>query len=165
VKGTATGAASQLNIGGLPARRVYMRFNIPEFIVDSVDVVRATLLLTQQPNFSIDAQDTVQIIPHVALAANAVTDIAKAAQIAIGIDSDTLRVAPGGSGLKMLEVANLISVWRSQNADETPRALVLISTLEGTSPLEARFFPAEAAPDLRPRLRISYSSRKSTGLP
>ena len=165
VKGTATGAASQLNIGGLPARRVYMRFDIPEFIVDSVDVVRATLLLTQQPNFSIDAQDTVQIIPHVALAANAVTDIAKAAQIAIGIDSDTLRVAPGGSGLKMLEVANLISVWRSQNLAETPRALVLISTLEGTSPLEARFFPAEAAPDLRPRLRISYSSRKSTGLP
>lgn len=165
VRGTATGAASQLNIGGLPARRVYMRFNIPAFIIDSVDVVRATLLLTQQPNVSIDATDTVQIIPQVGLAAASVTDIAKAAQIAISVDTDTLRVTPGGSGLRMIEVANLIAVWRSQKVAETPRSLVLISTLEGTSPLEARFFPAEAAPELRPRLRISYSSRKSTGLP
>lgn len=165
VRGTATGSATQLNIGGLPARRVYMRFNIPAFIIDSVDVVRATLLLTQQPNASIDATDTVQIVPQVALAATAVTDIAKAAQISIGLQSDTLRVAPGGTGLKTLEVASLIAVWRTQKLDETPRALVLVSTLEGTSPLEARFYPAEAAPALRPRLRISYSSRKSTGLP
>lgn len=165
VKGTATGAASQLNIGGLPARRVYMRFNIPAFILDSVDVVRATLLLTQQANTSIDATDTVLIVPNVSLATSSVIDIAKAAQIAQGLQSDTLRVTPGGSGLRTLEVATLIAVWRTQNGDETPRALVLVSALEGTSPLEARFFPAEAAPDVRPRLRISYSSRKSTGLP
>jgi len=165
VKGTATGAPSQLNIGGLPARRVYMRFNIPQFIIDSVDVVRATLLLTQQPNLTIDPSDTVQIVPNVSLATASVTDVAKAAQIAIGLQSDTLRVTPGGSGLKTLEVASLIAVWRTQKVDETPRALVLVSTLEGTSPLEARFYPAEAAPNLRPRLRISYSSRKSTGLP
>ena len=85
VKGTATGAASLLNVGGLPARRVYMRFDIPAFIVDSVDVVRATLLLTQQPNASIDPSDTVKIVPHVVLAANAVTDVAKAAQISTAI--------------------------------------------------------------------------------
>lgn len=165
VKGTATGPPSQLNVGGLPARRVYMRFNIPSFIIDSVDVVRATLLLTQQPNLGLDPGDTVRIIPNVGLAATAVTDIAKAAQIAATITTDTLKVTPAGSGLKALELANVIAVWRTQNATDTPRALILISTLEGTSPLEARFYPIEAAPDLRPRLRISYSSRKSTGLP
>ncbi len=165
VKGTATGPASLLNIGGLPARRVYMRFNIPAFIIDSVDVVRATLLLTQQPNFGLDPGDTVRILPNVGLAASAVTDIAKAAQIAATVTTDTLKVTPSGSGLKLLELANVISLWRTQVATETPRSLILISTLEGTSPLEARFYPIEAAPDLRPRLRISYSSRKSTGLP
>jgi hypothetical protein len=165
VKGTATGAPSLLNVGGLPARRVYMRFNIPSFIVDSVDVVRASLLLTQLPNASIDASDTVKIVPQVGLAATAVTDVAKAAQISTAITADTLRITPGGTGLKLLEVANLIAVWRSQKVEDTPRALVLISSLEGTSPLEARFYSAEAAPDLRPRLRISYSSRNSTGLP
>ena len=165
VKGTATGSQSLLNIGGLPARRVYMRFNIPPFIVDSVDVVRATLLLTQQPNLTIDPGDTINIIPHVSLAAAAVTDVAKAAQITAIASADTLHVTPGGSGLKTLEIANIINVWRSQSVTDTPRAIVLLSTLEGTSPLEARFFPVEAAANLRPRLRISYSARKSSGLP
>lgn len=165
VKGTATGPASQLNIGGLPARRVYMRFEIPAFIIDSVDVVRATLLLTQQPNLTIDPTDTVSIIPHVSLAGVAVTDVAKAAQITAVANTDTLHVTPGGSGVKTLEIANIINVWRSQSSADTPRAIVLLSTLEGTSPLEARFYPVEAAPDQRPRLRISYSARKSTGLP
>ena len=165
VKGTATGPVSQLNIGGLPARRVYMRFNLPSFIIDSVDVVRATLLLTQQPNIGLDPGDTILIIPNVGLAANSVTDIAKAAQIAATVNTDTLKVTPGGSGLKTLELANVIALWRAQTAADTPRSLILITTLEGTSPLEARFYPIESAPDLRPRLRISYSSRKSTGLP
>jgi hypothetical protein len=165
VRGTATGQQSQLNVGGLPARRVYMRFSIPAFIIDSVDVVRATLLLTQQPNTTIDPTDTVSIVPQVSLATTAVTDVAKAAQITAIANTDTLHVTPGGSGVRSIEIANIISVWRAQSSTETPRAIVLLSTLEGTSPLEARFYPVEAAPDLRPRLRISYSARKSTGLP
>jgi hypothetical protein len=165
VKGTATGAATGLNIGGLPARRVYMRFNVPAFLIDSVDVVRATLLLTQIANPGIDPTDTVSIIPHVSLATNAVTDIAKAAQITAVVNTDTLRVAPGSAGVRELELANVIGLWRVQLATETPRAVVLISTQEGNSPLEARFFSVEAAPEVRPRLRISYSKRRATGLP
>jgi hypothetical protein len=154
-----------LNVGGLPARRVYMRFNIPSFLIDSVDVVRATLLLTQLPNNSIDPGDTVMIAPQVSLATVAVTDVAKASQITAFANTDTLRLTPGGSGLKTLEIANVFSLWRTQKPEETPRALVLLSSREGTSPLEARFYAVEAAADLRPRLRISYSIRKSTGLP
>jgi hypothetical protein len=165
VKGTATGTLDMLNVGGLPPRRVYMRFNIPSFILDSVDVIRATLLLTQQANNSIDPGDTILIVPQFSLAAIAVTDVAKAAQITGLANTDTLRITPGGSGLRQIEVANVIGVWRTQDPAETPRALVLLTNLEGTSPLEARFFSAEAAPDLRPRLRISYSLRKQTGLP
>src|SRR5690349_22341677 len=41
VQGTATGAPTLLNVGGLPARRVYMRFDIPPRLIDSVDVIRA----------------------------------------------------------------------------------------------------------------------------
>jgi hypothetical protein len=165
VKGTATGPANLLNVGGLPPRRVYMRFDIPAFLVDSVDVVRATLLLTQLPNTTIDPEDTVLVLPLVSLAGVAVADVAKAAQITALANTDTLDVTPGGSGLKTLEVANILSIWRVQKVEETPRAIILLITREGASPLEARFYPAEAAPDLRPRLRITYSSRRSTGLP
>ena len=165
VRGTATGPAAGLNIGGLPARRVYMRFNIPAFLVDSVDVVRATLLLTQIANPGLDPADTVFVIPLVSLATVAVSDVAKASQITALANTDTLRLTPGSSGLRGIEVASVVALWRIQESDETPRALVLITTGEGNSPLEARFHSIEAAPDLRPRLRISYSKRKSTGLP
>ncbi len=165
VRGTATGPATGLNIGGLPARRVYLRFNIPAFLIDSVDVVRATLLLTQIVNPGIDPTDTVRIIPLVSLATTAVSDVAKASQITAIASSDTLKVEPGSSGIRGLEIASVIALWRTQVATETPRALVLVSIREGNSPLEARFHSSEAAPELRPRLRISYSTRKSTGLP
>jgi hypothetical protein len=165
VKGTPPGPPSSLNIGGLPASRVYMRFNVPAFLIDSVDVVRATLLLTQIPNTALDPTDTVSIIPNVGLATVAVTDVAKASQITAVVNTDTLRVVPGGTGLHTLEVATVISLWRLQKVAETPRAIVLLSTGEGQSPLDARFYSIEASPDRRPRLRISYSVRKSTGLP
>lgn len=165
VRGTATGPPTGLNIGGLPARRVYMRFNVPAFLIDSVDVIRATLLLTQLPNPGLDEADTLAIVPLVSLATVAVTDVAKAAQITAGALTDTVRLVPGGSGVRSFEVASIVSLWRAQRVTETPRALILISSSEGNSPLEARFYSIEAAPDLRPRLRISYSTRKSTGLP
>lgn len=165
VRGTATGSAAGLNIGGLPARRVYMRFNVPAFLIDSVDVIRASLLLTQIANPGLDPGDTVSIIPQVSLAAVAVSDVAKASQITAVTSTDALRVTPGGDGLRVIELAGVVSVWRLQKVDETPRAIVLLSTREGQSPLEARFHSIESAPELRPRLRISYSSRNSTGLP
>ncbi|MBA3340946.1 MAG: hypothetical protein H0T48_03845 [Gemmatimonadaceae bacterium] len=164
-RGTSRGPANALNVGGLPARRVYLRFEIPRFLVDSVDLIRASLLLTQRPNIGVDAADTVLIIPHVSLATRAVTDIAKASQITAIAVGDTLRIAPRDSGLKIVEVASVVGLWRGQDEVEVPRALVLLSTTEGQSPLEARFFSVEASPELRPRLRISYSTRKSRGLP
>ncbi|MEO6591620.1 MAG: hypothetical protein ABIO52_04800 [Gemmatimonadaceae bacterium] len=165
VKGTATGAANQLNVGGLPARRVYLKFNVPVFITDSVDIVRASLLLTQISNTQIDPDDTVFVIPNVGLATDAVKDIPKAAQITAIANADTLRAHPGASGVRTIEIAQILSLWRSQVASNTPRVIVLLSTQEGESPLEARFFSIEAAPDQRPRLRITYSTRKSKGLP
>jgi hypothetical protein len=165
VKGTATGPATGLNVGGLPARRAYMRFNIPAFITDSVDIVRASLLLTQIPNTQIDPNDTVFVVAHVVLASDVVTDITKASQITAEANLDTLKAHPGNSGVVPLEIAQIVSLWRSTAATNTPRALVLLSAQEGESPLEARFFSLEGTPAQRPKLRITYSTRKSKGLP
>ena len=165
VKAPPPGPADALDVGGLPARRIYMRFNVPAFIADTAEIVRASLLMTQRPDRSLDPKDTVRIIAHVSLAANAVTDLSRAAQITAQTSLDTLRVAPGDSGVKLLEVAQVVSLWRTQKVDQTPRAIVLVSRTEGQAPLRALFFSIEAAPELRPRLRISYSTRKSRGLP
>ena len=165
VKGPLPPPVGVLDVGGLPARRIYMRFNVPTFIADTAQIIRASLILIQRPDRSVDPKDTVRIIAHVSLAAKAVTDIARAAQITAQTSLDTLKAAPGDSGQKLLEIAQIIGLWRTQKVDQTPRAVVLVSGSEGSAPLRALFFSIEAAPELRPLLRISYSTRKSRGLP
>jgi hypothetical protein len=164
-KAPPAAAPSDLAVGGLPARRVYVRFDIPLNIVDSSIVVRATLLLNQIPNASIDPTDAVHLIPGLVLAGSPVKDPAKASQIETDIARDTVSVTPGGSGLTQVELANAFAIWRTQSPDSTPRAIILRSVTEGNSPLEIRFSSSEAATALRPRLRISFTPRVPLGLP
>ncbi|HEX2602293.1 MAG TPA: hypothetical protein VHL32_09280 [Gemmatimonadaceae bacterium] len=154
-----------LSVGGLPARRTYFRFIIPDSIIDSSTVVRATLLLNQIPNAAIDPNDTVKVVPQIVLAGKVVTDPTKAAQIIAAVTADTLRLKPGGSGETAVELARPFALWHTSPADTLPRAIVLQSAIEGSSPLELRFSSSEAITALRPRLRISYTSRVPLGLP
>ena len=128
-----------LNMGGLPPTRIYMRFEIPSFIVDSSTVVRAALVLTQIPNRTIDPADSVTIAPALVLAAKAVSDPTKAAQILAEIVLNPLSFAVGDSGKKSIELAPAFGFWRGIDAVSTPRAIVLRSALEGITPLQARF--------------------------
>lgn len=154
-----------LAVGGLPPRRVYIRFNIPSSIIDSATVVRATLLLNQLSNPAIEPTDSVLIVPELVLAGIAVTDPTKAAQITAELAGDTVKVRPGNSGLTSVEVARAFSVWRSQKPDTLPRAIVLRAVNEGSSPLEIRFSSSEDVSALRPRLRISYTSQVPLRIP
>ena len=155
-----------LAVGGLPPRRVYFRFNIPSSIIDSSTVVRATLLLNQLPNSSLDPTDTVRVLPQVVLAGRVVTDPQKAAQIIAGISADTLTLRPGDAGLVNVELARAVALWHIQQPDTLPRAIVLKPVIEGISPLELRFSSSEdAVAALRPKLRISYTKQVPLGLP
>jgi hypothetical protein len=158
-------SGSILAVGGLPPRRVYLRFDIPSFLIDSSTVVRATLLLNQIANPALDPTDTVLILPQAVLAGPAVTDPEKAAQIIANISVDTLKLQPGKSGPTNVELAAAFSLWRTQQPDTLPRAIVLKSVAEGNSPIELRFSSSEDVAALRPRLRISYTSRVPLGLP
>ncbi|HEY8831034.1 MAG TPA: hypothetical protein VIM21_00865 [Gemmatimonadaceae bacterium] len=165
-KGPPPGPPTDLNAGGLPPRRVYLRFSIPLNIIDSTTVVRATLLLNQIPNSLLDPTDTVLILPSLVLAGRAVTDPTKAAQIVADITLDTVRITPGSSGLREIELVKAFPIWRTQSPDTVPRAIVLKTLNEGDSPLEIRFSSSEEALSLlRPRLRISYTNRVPLGIP
>ena len=159
------GGPTELDVGGIPVRRAYFRFDIPSSILDSSTIIRATLLLNQVPNPLLDPTDTVFVLPHIALAGVAVTDPAKAAQITTALGIDTVHVRPGDAGLTLIEVASAFQFWRTFKATETPHAIVLRSRNEGTSPLQVRFSSLEAAPALRPRLRISFTNEVPLGLP
>ena len=168
VQAPPAGPLTQLNVGGLPAQRSYLRFDIPRSITDSTTVVRATLLLTQTPNRTFTATDTMAVVANLVVAGSVVTDIARAATLVLDplfSASDTLRLVPADSGLRELDIAGFLRNWRGLNPDEVPHALVLNSARANLSPLEARFFSIEAVPSLRPQLRISFSPRSPVGLP
>jgi hypothetical protein len=152
-------------VGGFPPRRAYLRFDIPSSIVDSATIVRATLLLNQIPNPSLDPTDTVFVLPQIVLAGTIVSDPTKASQIVADISTDTAKVRPGDSGLTLVEVGRAFSVWRSQTPDSLPRAIILKSVREGNAPLEVRFYSREEVVALRPQLRISYTTNVPLRVP
>ncbi|OLE14455.1 MAG: hypothetical protein AUG20_04395 [Gemmatimonas sp. 13_1_20CM_3_60_15] len=154
-----------LAVGGMPPRRVYAKFDIPSKYIDSSTVVRATLLLNQISNLSLDPGDTIRVVPQVVLAGKVVTDPSKAAQIIANISADTLRITAGHGGSVDVELAAAFALWRTQQPDTLPRAIVLKSAFEGVSPIELRFSSSEDIAALRPRLRISYTTRVPLGLP
>jgi hypothetical protein len=105
------------------------------------------------------------------LAGPNITDPGRAALIAIGPEVTTLGLAalpldPTSSGVRTLELGNVVRGWRGAIYDRTPRALVLRVGDEGFEPGELRFYSSEAAdPNLRPRLSITYVPQVTFGLP
>jgi hypothetical protein len=161
--------ADALRVGGLPGRRTYMRFAVPAQLLDSTNIIRATLLLTQRPNPAAPQPDdslAVQVL-RVA-AAPTVTDLSRALLFVQRFrDADTLRLVASGDGIREFEVVNLVRSWAGTTADKTPRALALARPIqaEGRLPRLIDFYSNEASPALRPRLRIWYLPKAGGGLP
>ena len=168
LKGTPVPPAGVLSVGGLPARRIYLRFDIPSRLLDSSTVVRATLQLTQLPAPSVRAGDTIQVEPYVVSASSNVTDIGRATGILESVDffrGNTFLLPPNGSGLRELEMVQVLRRWAQRDAADYPRAIILRSAGEGGDPPEIRFYSSEAAANLRPKLKITYVPGVQFGLP
>ncbi|HEY5441547.1 MAG TPA: hypothetical protein VIJ90_09740 [Gemmatimonadaceae bacterium] len=159
----------RLVIGGIAGARTYLRFDIPGIVIDSVTVIRASLLMTQVKARSIAAtSDSVSIYTQPVLAAPSVTDIFTASTFlgapgAYGVDSVTY--APRDSGLRSIELVNLMRLWRTVGTTNTTRSIVLRSPQEGNTPGELDFVSMEGPVALRPRLRITYVPRRGFGIP
>jgi hypothetical protein len=156
-------------IGGIAGSRSYLRFDIPNNILDSVQIIRASLLLNQTRARSTGSvSDSVTVYIQPVLAAPTVTDIFTAATF-LGSASlyglDTVRIAPRDSGIKSFEIVKLLRFWSVTNATNSTHALVLRSPGEGNKPGELSFFSLEAPTALRPRLRITYVPRRGFGIP
>lgn len=162
----SAGAGSLLGVGGLPAQRTYIRFDIPPQLVDSATVVRATLVLTQVPASSVDAKDSVTIYPQVVRASQTLTDVGRSAGIlnVPGLEIDSLRLVPSEGGERSIEMAGALREWKAIG-NALQRAIVLRSSTEGASAPTVLFYSSEAAPALRPRLRITYINRVEFGVP
>lgn len=172
-KGPPMPAPGQIAVGGYPASRTYLRFDIPRALFDSATIVRASLILTQIPNpASPVAGDSVTIFPVPITAGTVLTDIPRLLNLASfipGMGVDSLRVVPLGSGPRRVELVSLVRVWRSASTSTTnapaQHAIALRLALEGQTGAQALFYSTEAGAQLRPKLEITYAPRASFGLP
>ena len=160
--------ANAIRVGGIPGSRAYLRFNIPARILDSSQIVRASLQVTQSPTpHSVSAGDTLEVQPFTLLASSNVTDISRALQLldafACPVSPDTL--FPKDSAVRAFEIINVLKCWRGTTTTKTPRAIALVSGQEGLRPSVFDFFSIEAPVAVRPRLRITYLPKKGAGLP
>lgn len=137
-------------------------------LVDSTTVVRATLLLTQAPSPGVDPTDSLVVLPLLGRA-RSVLD-AEPGKAALVFDNDRqlppLQIPPNGSGVRQLEIASIIPIWRLEDPAKITRAIVLVLADEGTAGHVAYFYSTDAsAESLRPRLKVSYIPRAGFGLP
>ncbi len=162
-------APGTFSVGGQPAIRPFLQFDLPLWVTDTVGVLRAQLALTQDPLYGISEADTLSLLVHVVLAGTEVTDLYRAATLLSpsGILTNTLRLVPGDSGVHVIEMQSLVRSWASTNGVRSrPMAIVLRTNTEGSTPLGARFFGMDAAdPTLRPRLRVTYTPSVLYGKP
>ena len=166
-RSTGTSAGSLLGVGGLPAQRTFLRFEVPRRLVDSSTIVRATLLLTQVPNATVDGADSLTLYPQVVRAAVELTDVGRSAGILNppNFEIDSVRVVPASGGQRAFEIVGALRDWKAFGPTTLQRAIVLRSSTEGASAPSVLFYSSEAAPELRPKLRLTYVNQVQFGIP
>jgi len=156
-------------VGGVNGTRTYLQFNVPTILVDSVQVIRASLLINQlQSRVTASSADSMAILVSPILAGSQITDVRTIVSFAgsgalFGVDS--VRLVPKDPGLRSIELVNLFRAWHDVGTTNSIRAIVLRAKQEASSPAELDFVSTEGAVSLRPRLRITYVPRRGFGLP
>ncbi|HYW29965.1 MAG TPA: hypothetical protein VE869_00565 [Gemmatimonas sp.] len=166
-RGDPSPRGSDLAVGGLPSARSYLRFSVPRSITDSGTIVRAELFLTQRPSTFGSINDTIALVPLVPTSTDFVQDLRRILELSAEgalLPVDSIRLVPKDSGQRVVNLINLVRTWPSFPSTQ-PKALAFRIGGEGAQPSELRFFSSEAAPGLRPRLRITYLPRTQTALP
>ena len=102
--------------------------------------------------------DSISVFTQPVLASPSVTDIFTTAATFIGgaraYGIDSVRFAPRDSGVRSIELVNLLASWRRIGSANTSRSIVLRALEEGSTPGEVSFFSMEGPVASRPRLRL-----------
>lgn len=144
-------ASGALTVGGVPSARAFLRLNIPSFIIDSSEIITATLLMVPiEPATGIGG-DSVSII------ANAVgSDFGPKSPIIIS-PRDTLAkrasLQVGRSDTLSIDFSRIIGQW--QDAPSLDHTLVLTTFVEAGSPGVVRL-GSSRTPNARPAVRVTY---------
>lgn len=161
---------SNLIIGGIPANRALLRFQLPRNIRDSAQIIRATLLLVPARPPPVSTRDTV-FLRLSRLAA----DLGAKSPVPLDtiVTSSPLFV-PNGSDTMRIEVTTLLRFWQIDTTAATAayaelfaldrRDTTQVFGSEGATLTTLRVFSSRT-PAFRPALRLTYVPRIKFGVP
>lgn len=146
---------ANLTVGGVPAARSLLRVALPSFLRDSIDIVRATLILVPvnavlgvpSDSFAIEAR-------------NITVDLG--AKSPIGGTFATAFMHIGSTDTVRIELGNLVHAWSLDTTQVT--AIVLRQLPEASAYTQARFYSSRS-PAFRPALHVTYVKRFRFGAP
>lgn len=160
-----------LEVGGLVAVRSLLKVKVPRSFLDTITIVRASLDLTQRPLRTVPgAGDGVRVRARVAIAGPALgTDPRRLVEFLDptleGVALPSLKLVPRDSGVRSFDVGAALRLWITQDST-LPTAFVMYSEGEGFQEQRPAFFSSRASnPALRPKLRISYVTRREGAIP
>ncbi len=160
-----------LEVGGIVGVRSVMTVKIPRRFLDTITVVRASLDLTQRPQRTMPGSlDPIRIRLRVAIAGVALSSeprrLAEVLDPTIeGVQLPSLRLAPADSGVKAFDVGSALRLWQAQDST-LGTSFVLFSEGETFQPQRLAFFSRRSATaTLRPRLRVTYTTRREGAIP
>jgi hypothetical protein len=149
---------SNLTVGGVPSARTVLRVAMPAFLHDSIDVVRATLLLVPVSAVQGVPSDSFRILARPVLA-----DLGAKSPLGTtsGLFGSTF-VRIGSPDTVRIELTNLVRAWSTDTTMAT--VIVLGEVPEATSYTQIRFYSSRAAA-FRPALHVTYVHRFQFGVP
>ena len=142
--------AATLSIGGLPSARSFLRLNLPSFILDSSDVLRASLLLVPVEPVLGAPRDTFNLVAN-ALSA----DFGPKSPLLISLDVAALGVpvVVGSLDTVAVDITSIVRQWQD-NPDQV-RTLVLRLRAEATAIAELRVGSSQRLNAL-PSVRMTF---------
>lgn len=160
-----------LEVGGLVGSRSLLKVKLPRGFLDTVTIVRASLDVVQRPQRSVPgAGDPVRLRARVGIAGPALgSDPRRLVEFLDptieGIPLPSLAVVPRDSGVRSFDVGSAIRLWVTQDST-IPTSFILYSEGEVFQEQRPAFFSRRApTAALRPRLRVTYVTRREGAIP
>lgn len=149
--GVPAAPAGDLMVGGAPSGRTFLDMNVPPGVLDSAQVVQATLILVPSGPAVGATGDTLIVAAH-----GIPADVGKKSPFT-PIPQDSLplrsvRVPVGSADTVRVDVTDVLRAWRAN--PDLPRVLMLRAAFEGNSFAEARFHAVGAT--VGPALRVTF---------
>ena len=148
---------SNLTIGGTPSARSLIRVTVPPALRDSIDVVRATLLLVPVAPVNGLVSDSFHIV-----ARQVTTDLGAKSPLN-NEPAGNVVIHPGVADTVRLEITDMVRAWVILDT-LTTTAFMLSQVPEANSFTEARFY-SSLTPAFRPALHVTFVRRFPFGRP